>query len=166
MKQMTADHSVNAQNLISVEHNHQRYPRSKSDHMRNLAKKPTNIAEYLDQLPDDQRTALVRLRMQILLIAPGAEEHLSYGLPAFKLNGHPLIYFGAAKEHCAIYGSVPKGLAEKLKGFAQSKGTIKFTPKKPIPAALVKEIVKAKVMENELKWGAGSFAKKTAPKKK
>ena len=117
-------------------------------------KKVTNIADYFAALPAGQRAALEKIRKQILAIAPGAEEHLSYGLPAFKLNGHPLIYIGAAKEHCAIYGSVPKELVEKLKGFAQSKGTIKFTPKKPIPAALVKEIVNAKVMENELKWGA------------
>ena len=129
-------------------------------------KKETNIADYFAALPADQRAALEKIRKQILAIAPGAEEHLSYGLPAFKLNGHPLIYFGAAKEHCAIYGSVPRQLAEKLKGFAQNKGTIKFTPKKPIPAALVKEIVNAKVMENELKWGTKRAIKKTTAKKK
>lgn len=132
--------------------------------MRELTKKPTNSAEYLDLLPSDQRAALVKLRQRILSAAPKAEEYFSYGLPGFKLNGHPLIHFGAAKAHCALYGSVPKGFAEKLKDFEVSKGTIKFTPKKPMPAALVKEIVRAKVKENELRWPTTSQSRTTKRK--
>lgn len=126
--------------------------------------KPIHTTEaYLAALPADQRAALEKLREQITAAAPKAEEHFGYGLPGFKLNGHPLIYFGAAKAHCAIYGSVPKEIGEKLKGFARSKGTIKFTPENPIPAALVKEIVKAKVAENDARWPVKS--KPTAKKK-
>ena len=92
--------------------------------------------------------------MQILAAAPGAVEHFGYGLPGFKLNGHPLVYFGAAKHHCAIYGAnTDPEVAAKLRGYKQSKGTIQFTPDKPIPPALVKAIVKARVAANAKKWG-------------
>lgn len=114
--------------------------------------KPTNTSEYLKALPTDQCTALETLRKQILAAALGAEEHFGYGLPAFKYNGHPLVYMGAAKNHCALYGSVPAGFKERLKEFKVSKGTIQFTPEKPLPAALVKDIVKAKCAEIEVRW--------------
>jgi uncharacterized protein YdhG (YjbR/CyaY superfamily) len=90
--------------------------------------KPTNTEAYLEQLPADQRKALEQLRKQILAVAPGAEDGFGYGLPAFKYNGHPLVYMGAAKNHCALYGSVPVGFKERLKDFTVSKGTIQFTP--------------------------------------
>ncbi len=115
-------------------------------------KAAANTEDYLKALPADQRTALEKLRKQILAAAPGAEEHFGYGLPAFKLDGHPLVYMGAAKNHCALYGSVPAGFKEELKDFKVSKGTIQFTPEKPIPAPLVKAIVKAKAAENQLRW--------------
>lgn len=111
------------------------------------------INEYLKPLPKDQRTALEVLRKQILAVVPDAEEHFGYGLPGFKLLGHPLIYFGAASKHCALYGSIPPGFSEQLKGFKHSKGTIQFTAEKPLPAALVRQIVKAKLAEHELRWG-------------
>ena len=112
----------------------------------------TNTGDYLKALPKDQRDALEKLRKQILTAAPGAEEHFGYGLPAFKYNGHPLVYMGAAKNHVALYGSVPLGFKDRLKEFTVSKGTIQFTPEKPLPAALVKDIVKAKVAEIEVRW--------------
>ncbi len=121
-----------------------------------MKKKTSNTEDYLAVLPADQRAALEKLRERILAAAPGAEEHFGYGLPGFKLNGHPLIYFGAAKAHCAIYGSVPAGIIEKLKGFDVSKGTIRFDPKRPIPTALVNYIVRAKAAAIEAKWPASS----------
>jgi uncharacterized protein YdhG (YjbR/CyaY superfamily) len=140
--------------------------------MRDLPKKPTNTDEYLEQIPAAQRKALQALRKLILAAAPGAEEHFGYGLPGFKLNGHPMLYFGAAKNHVALYGSVPAGFKERLKDFTVSKGAIQFTPEKPLPAALVKEIVKAKVTEIEVRWpakikkaAATQAAKKSAKKK-
>lgn len=120
--------------------------------MREQPKKPTNTDEYLKQLPPDKRKALETLRKQVLAAAPNAEEHFGYGLPAFKHKGHPMLYIGAAKDHCALYGSVPLGMKEVLKDFTVSKGTIQFTPVKPLPAALVADIVKAKVAEIELRW--------------
>lgn len=131
--------------------------------MRDPTKKPTDTATYIAMLPVDQQAALVKLRAQIMAAAPKAVEHFGYGLPGFMYNGHPLIYFGAAKSHCAIYGNVPKGFSEKLNGFEQSKGTIKFTPEKPIPASLVRDIVKAKMAENDARWPVKS---RSAAKKK
>ncbi|MDX9750727.1 MAG: DUF1801 domain-containing protein [Flavobacteriales bacterium] len=109
-------------------------------------------ADYLAQLPLDQREALQQLRKRILASVPGITEHFGYGMPAFKYNGHPVLYIGAAKNHCALYGAVPSGLKDALKGFKTSKGTIRFTPEKPLPAALVKAIVMAKVAEIEERW--------------
>lgn len=131
--------------------------------MRNPTKKQASTDDYLDMLPDDQRKALTELRKQILAAAPKAEEYFGYGLPGFRYNGHPLVYMGAAKKHVALYGMVPAGFAERLKGFTVSKGTIQFTPEKPLPAALVKDIVKLKCAEIEQRWP--SKATKTAAKK-
>lgn len=131
--------------------------------MRNLLKKPVNTVEYLAQLPVDKRGALETLRKQILAAAPDAEEHFGYGLPGFKHNGHPMVYMGAAKNHVALYGSVPAGFKDRLKDFTVSKGTIQFTPEKPLPAALVKDIVRSKVAEIGMRWP--TKVKKSAPKK-
>lgn len=122
--------------------------------------KPTSAAEYLAALPPDQRKALQRLRKQILDAVPGLEEHFGYGMPAFKYNGHPVVYIGAAKAHCALYGSVPRGFAEQLKGFKISKGTIRFTPDRPLPVEAVIAIVREKCAEIELRWGTKKMRSK------
>jgi uncharacterized protein YdhG (YjbR/CyaY superfamily) len=109
-----------------------------------------NVAKvdaYLAKLPAAQRKALERLRSQICAAAPKAEEGFGYGLPGFYLDG-PLFYYGAAKAHCSLYGTRPAGFDEALAAFSMSKGTVKFTPDKPIPASLVKRMVKAKAAEN------------------
>lgn len=120
--------------------------------MSTTTKKPTTTEAYLKHLPPAQRKALEALRKRILAVAPGAEEHFGYGLPAFKYHGHTMLYIGAARSHLALYGSVPAGFKEKLKDFKVSKGAIQFTPEKPLPGTLVKDIVKAKCAEIEVKW--------------
>ena len=136
--------------------------------MRDQPMKPTNTDEYLQQLPPDQRKALETLRKQILAAAPAAEEHFGYGLPGFRHNSHPLVYMGAAKNHLALYGSVPVGFRDRLKDYTVSKGTIQFMPVKPLPAALVTDIVKAKVAEIEVRWPETkrSATTKTADRKR
>ena len=127
--------------------------------------KPTTIDEYLEALPQDQRRALEKLRAQIHAAAPNAEEYIGYGLAGFKVAGRPLIYMGAAKNHCAIYGArADAAVADKLKGFKQSKGTIQFTPDKPIPAQVVKQIVKARLamLEQRAQTKKKPAAKKSA----
>ncbi len=97
--------------------------------------KPTDIDGYLASVPDDARATLEGLRRTIRAIAPGAVESISYGLPTFKYQGRSLIYFGAAKNHCAVYGT--------------SEGTIRFPPSEPLPEARVKTLVSARVAEIE-----------------
>lgn len=123
-----------------------------------------NTDDYLRSLPIDQAKALQKLRAQILAAAPGCEEYFGYGLPGFRLYGRPLLYMGAAKKHCALYGMIPKGFEQELKDHERSKGAIKFTPEKPIPAAVVKAIVKIKAAE--LKAREAERAVKKAARKR
>jgi uncharacterized protein YdhG (YjbR/CyaY superfamily) len=115
-------------------------PRAKATRM------PTTIDEYLGCLPVAQRAALQRVRRIIQATAPEAEECISYRIPAFKLNGKGLIWFGAAAQHCAIYG-VGNDLA--LKDYDTSgKGTLRFTVAKPLPEALVRKLVRARMRKS------------------
>ncbi|MCW5897941.1 MAG: DUF1801 domain-containing protein [Flavobacteriales bacterium] len=127
--------------------------------MRDLPKKPASTDEYLKQLPAEQRKALDHLRKQILAAVPGTEEAFAYGVPAFRYNGHPLVYVGASKNHCGLYGSVPPGFREALKGFKMGKGSIQFTPEKPIPPEVLKALLRAKAAEIEVRWPVKTTAK-------
>jgi uncharacterized protein YdhG (YjbR/CyaY superfamily) len=110
---------------------------------------PATIDEYLAQLRDDQRIALEKVRRAIRAAAPRAEECISYRLPAFRLDGRFLLAFGAAAHHCAFYpGSVVQDLGVDLSGYDTSKGTIRFPPGKPLPAALVRKVVKARIAKS------------------
>src|SRR5947209_11607691 len=112
--------------------------------------KAKTVDEYLAAVKPDQRTALAKLRRTIRAAAPKAEESISYGIPAFRLNGRSLVFFGAWANHCAFYpgNSVTfKKFRNDLKAFHISKGTIRFSPEKPLPAALVKKLVKARMGE-------------------
>lgn len=112
--------------------------------------KPNPIDEYLAKLPAEQRAALEKLRKQIRAAAPDAEEGISYGVPAFLWNG-AVVGFGASKNHCTFFpmtGHTVAAYADELEDFETSKGAIRFTPKKPLPAALVKQIVKERLKEN------------------
>jgi uncharacterized protein YdhG (YjbR/CyaY superfamily) len=104
------------------------------------------VDEYLAQLPPDKRAALQWLRRHIKAAAPAAEECISYGIPAFRLDGKLLVHFGAASKHCALYpGAVVETHREALKGYDTSKGTVRFQPDSPLPAALVRTLVKAQI---------------------
>jgi len=109
--------------------------------------------EYLAALDDDvKRAALQKLRGQIGRAAPKAEECLSYGVPAYCYNGRPLVAYAAFAKHCGFYPLSPKVLesfAPELEGFQLSKGTIRFHPAVPLKAALVRKIVKARLLELE-----------------
>lgn len=110
------------------------------------------IDGYLAALPEEFRISLEKLRQTIRAAAPEAEEVISYRVPAFKHQGTLVVSFGAAKNHCAFYVMSPatmEKMADELKQYDTSKGTIRFTPDKPLPAALVKKIVTARIQENE-----------------
>jgi uncharacterized protein YdhG (YjbR/CyaY superfamily) len=110
----------------------------------------TPIDQYLARVTPGQRAALQALRRIIRAAAPAAEEGISYRLAAFRLNG-PLVAFGAGPNHCALYlmsGSTVAAHAKALARYDTSKGTIRFQPDAPLPAALVRTLVKARVAEN------------------
>ena len=110
------------------------------------------IDDYLATLSSDQQTALERLRKAIRAAAPKAEECIAYRLPAFRLNGKLLVAFGAAKNHCAFYpmsASTVEVHQKELKDYDTSKGTIRFPASHPLPAALVRKLVKARIAENQ-----------------
>lgn len=116
-----------------------------------MATKPPTFDDRLAALPADQRAALEKLRKAIRAAAPKAEECVSYGLAAFRLDGKPLVGLGATAKHCAFYlmsGSTVADHAEELAGYDTSKGTIRFAADQPLPAALVKKLVKARIAEN------------------
>jgi uncharacterized protein YdhG (YjbR/CyaY superfamily) len=115
-----------------------------------MTDKPTTIDRYLARVRPDQRAALNRLRKAIQAAAPDAEECIRYGLPAFRLDGRVHVYFGAAAKHCSFFpgsGTTVAAHAQLLKGYDTSKGTIRFQPGNPIPAALIRILVKARVDE-------------------
>lgn len=116
-----------------------------------MANKPETIDEYLAQVSDgDKRQALANLRKAIHAIVPDAEEGFSYGLPAFRLEGRPLVAFAATKKHCSLYPMSPAvivSLEAELNDFETSKGTIRFSPDKPIPNALLKALIQARIAE-------------------
>lgn len=103
---------------------------------------------YLALQPEKVRDVLEKLRQTIKSSAPEAEEVISYGMPAFRYHGM-LVYFAAFKNHCSFFpGSIVEKMKNELKNYKTSKGTIQFTAEKPLPTALVKKIVKARVKEN------------------
>ncbi len=116
-----------------------------------MARTPKTIDEYLAAVSEDKRAALEKLRKTIKAVAPKAEECIRYQLPAFRLNGRLLVAFGAATHHCAFYpmsSSTVEAFKDELKDYDTSKGTIRFQPDRPLPAALVRKLVKARIAEN------------------
>ena len=108
------------------------------------------VDAFLARLPDDQRAALESLRRMIRAAVPAATEAISYGVPAFKLNGRPLVSYGAGKAHCAFYVQSPAVMeahAAELTAYETSKGTVRFDPANPLPADLVETLVRARVTE-------------------
>ncbi len=110
-----------------------------------------SVNDYLAALPAKQRRALASLRRTIKSAAPGATEGISYQIPTYKHQGL-LVSFAAFEHHLSFFGAnadVRRRFAKELEDFEQTTGTIHFTPERPLPAALVKRIVRARVAENE-----------------
>jgi uncharacterized protein YdhG (YjbR/CyaY superfamily) len=110
---------------------------------------PETHDDYLAALPDEQRAALSTLRAQIRRIVPDANEVISYGIPAFRRGGIVAGY-AAMKDHCGFYvfdGGVIGRFTDELVNFSISKGTIRFTPDKPIPEPLLSRILAARLAE-------------------
>jgi uncharacterized protein YdhG (YjbR/CyaY superfamily) len=121
-----------------------------------MSAKPRTIDEYLAPLSNEKRAALEKLRRAIRSAAPNAEECISYQIPAFRLGGRLLVAFGAAANHCAFYpGAFPiKAHKEELKTYDTSKGTVRFQADSPLPATLVRKLVKARIAERAARQAA------------
>ena len=114
---------------------------------------PKNVDEYLAGVPEPARSTLNKMRAAIRsAVPPEAAETISYRMPAFKHKG-VLVWFAAFSNHCSLFptASVVQAFKNELKGFSISKGTIHFPTDKPLPTALVKKLVKARVAQNESK---------------
>jgi uncharacterized protein YdhG (YjbR/CyaY superfamily) len=114
---------------------------------------PKNVDEYLAGVPEPARGTLNEIRAAIRsAVPPEATEAISYGMPMFKYKG-PLVWFAAFSNHCSLFptASVIEAFKNELKGFSTSKGTIHFSTGKPLPTALIKKLVKARVAQNESK---------------
>jgi len=114
-----------------------------------MPKSKTPIDEALSKLPADQRAALEFLRKLILSVMPDAEEVISYGVPMFKRNGRGVISMSAKKDYCSLHLMSPplaKAMEKELKPYVKGV-TLHFKPDKPLPASLVKKIVKSRIKE-------------------
>lgn len=116
------------------------------------SKLPKDVDEYLAGVPEPARSTLQKVRAAIRSVVPsGTEETISYRMPAFKYKG-PLVGFAAFPNHCGFYvmsSTLLDGFKTELKGFETATGTIRFPIDKPLPAALIKKLVKARIAENE-----------------
>ena len=114
---------------------------------------PKDIDEYLADVPEPARSTLNKIRAAIRSAAPAeATETISYKMPAFKYKG-VLIWFAAFSDHCSLFptATIVEAFKDELQGYSTSKGTIHFPVDKPLPATLVKKIVKARVAQIEMK---------------
>lgn len=129
----------------------------------------TNIAtvdECIATFPAATQKIMKQVRAIIKKAAPKAEESMSYGMPAYKMNGKPLVYFSGYKSHIGFYAT-PTGHAEfkkELSKYKQGKGSVQFPLDEPMPLKLIEQIVKFRAAENEMK-AAKAPKKKTAAKK-
>lgn len=112
----------------------------------------SEIDAYLDKVPEPERNALEKIRTAIHAAAPDVTEGISYGVPTFKHQGHPLVGFGVTKKHCTFYvmsTEVTDAFAEELETYETGKGSIRFQPRRAPSAALIRRIVKARIGEVE-----------------
>ncbi len=115
-----------------------------------MNKKPTTVNEYIKSFPKSTQVLLKEVRAVIKETAPEAEEFIGYGMPAYKLNKKPLVYFAAYEKHIGFYAT-PNGhekFAKELSKYKQGKGSVQFPINAPMPLTLIKKIVVFRVKEN------------------
>ncbi len=111
---------------------------------------PGDVTAYIAGFPRPVQAILKRVRAIVRKAVPGAEESISYQIPTYKLNGRPVIYFAAFKEHYSIYPSNTRLVAafkDKLERYEKSKGTIRFPLSEPVPVKLIEAIAKFRAKE-------------------
>jgi uncharacterized protein YdhG (YjbR/CyaY superfamily) len=112
----------------------------------------SSFDDYLASVPEPQRAELERIRRLVRRAVPEAEEATSYGMPAFKYRKRPLLGFRASKNHLSVFPFSPEAVhaaRDALGGFDTSKGTVRFTPEKPIPDAALEQLLRHRLREIE-----------------
>jgi uncharacterized protein YdhG (YjbR/CyaY superfamily) len=131
-------------------------PRAKKKAAPKLAPKtaaPQTVDEYFDRLTEPALSALHKIRQAIRsVVPPKATEVISYKIPAFK-HKRVLVWYAAFSNHCSLFptAAVIEAFKDELNGFSLSKGTIQFPLNKPMPIALIKKLVKARMVQSERK---------------
>lgn|SRR5450631_337426 len=118
--------------------------------MRKPTPRPTTIDAYLATVKGEKRVALDKLRQTIRAVVPRAEECISYAIPAFRLDGRIVAGFAATAKGCSYFpfsGSTLRTLAKELADYEQTKSSLHFDPAAPLPATLVRKLVKARIAE-------------------
>ena len=114
------------------------------------------VDAYLAALPDDQRLLLEKLRADIARLAPDAVETISYGMPAFKVDGRFFLSYAAWKRHCSIY-PIDEALLDRhagaIRGYGRTKGALHFTASRPLPDALLEDLVRQRAAETGRRRG-------------
>ena len=121
--------------------------------------RPKTIDDYLSAVPTTHRPALIKLREQIKKLYPHATEHIAYGMPLFKLNGHPLVGLRAAKQHSSLFvwsGTALGTLGKTLDRFDTAQGTVRFAPNKPLLLRVLKAVLGAREKEIQKRWPSKS----------
>lgn len=115
----------------------------------------SDVEGYLARVPEPARTTLQKVRATIRSAVPkDATEILSYGMPTFRHNERNVVAYAAFKNHCSLFplqASLIDEMKEELKAYRTSKGTLQFPVDKPLPAALLKKMVKARLAENDIR---------------
>lgn len=115
------------------------------------------VDEYLAKLPADERELLGNLRRRVNELVPEAVETISYGMPAFKVDGRFFLSYAAWKTHCSIYAIDDALLArhaDAIRGYGRTKGALHFTPAQPLPDALLEDLVRQRVREARARSGS------------
>jgi uncharacterized protein YdhG (YjbR/CyaY superfamily) len=108
------------------------------------------VRNYLARLPPGTRRTMKHLRDIIRGVAPEAEEHFSYGIPAFAFDGKAFVWYAAFKSHVSVYpigARIRRAFADELEGYGTSTGTVRFPLNEPLPARLITRLVKARLAE-------------------
>ncbi len=116
-----------------------------------MQKKPLTVKEYIASFPPLVQERLETIRNIIVETAPEAEESIAYGMPAYKYNKRPLVYFGGFKNHIGFYATPTghKKFEAELSVYKQGKGSVQFQHEEALPVGLIKRIVEFRVKENE-----------------
>jgi uncharacterized protein YdhG (YjbR/CyaY superfamily) len=108
------------------------------------------VNDYISSFPEDTQQILIQIRKIILQEAPDAIESIAYKMPAYKINGKPLIYFAGFKNHIGLYAtpSAHSEFKDELSGYKHGKGSVQFQINQPVPFDLIRKLVKFRVKEN------------------